>query len=181
MAKGIANSLLKICSLHDISYGSPTTKKIGSGFAINSGIVAVGTLWNVSKERLQTFDIKQPVFFIDLNYPVVLNLLENQKVIYNEFGKFPPVQRDLAIIVDKSIAFGNIESAIKKLNLSRLHEVRLFDVFESDKFGERKKSLAINFTFIDEEKTLTDKEIDGMMEKIMQAVEKEFGAEIRKQ
>jgi len=181
MAKGIANSLLKICGLHDISYGSPTTKKIGSGFAINSGIVAVGTLWNVSKERLQTFDIKQPVFFIDLNYPVVLNLLENQKVIYNEFGKFPPVQRDLALIVDQSIAFGNIESAIKKLNVSRLHEIRLFDVFESDKFGERKKSLAINFTFVDEEKTLTDKEIDGMMEKIMQAVEKEFGAEIRKQ
>ena len=112
---------------------------------------------------------------------VVLNLLENQKVVYHEFGRFPSVQRDLAIIVDKSIAYGNIENVIKRLNISRLHEIRLFDVFKSDKLGERKKSLAINFTFIDEEKTLTDKEIDAMMEKIMQTVESEFGAEIRKQ
>jgi phenylalanyl-tRNA synthetase beta chain len=181
MAKGIATSLLNICGLQNIKYSSPTTEKNGSRFAINSGSYTVGALWSISKERLQTFDIKQPVFFIDLIYPVVIDLFENQKVIYKEFGKFPTVQRDLAVIVDKSIPFGNVESAIKKLSLSRLHEIRLFDVFESNKFGERKKSLAINFTFIDDEKTLTDKEIDDMMEKIMQTVEKEFGAEIRKQ
>lgn len=181
MAKGIATSLLDLCGLNDIFYDSPTAEKNGSRFAIKHGNFAVGTLWNISKERLQTFDIRQPVFFIDLNYPVILNLLENRKVVYSEFGRFPPVHRDLALVVDKSIGLGNIENAIKNLKLSRLHEMRLFDVFESDKLGERKKSLAINFTFIDEEKTLTDKEIDAMMEKIMQRVEKEFGAEIRKQ
>jgi len=84
------------------------------------------------------------------------------------------------MLLDKSITFGEIEKAIKKLNLYKLQEIKLFDVFESDKLGEGKKSLAVNFTFLDEEKTLTDKEIDGMMQKIMQACEKELNAAIRK-
>jgi phenylalanyl-tRNA synthetase beta chain len=64
--------------------------------------------------------------------------------------------------------------------LNKLQDVKLFDVFESEKLGAGKKSVAVNFTFLDEEKTLTDKEIDGWMQKIMQNLEKEIGAEIRK-
>ena len=76
--------------------------------------------------------------------------------------------------------FSDLENAIKKLNLPKLQEIRLFDVFESDKLGANKKSFAINFAFIDENKTLTDKEIDGMMQTIIRAIEKQLNGEIRK-
>ena len=107
-------------------------------------------------------------------------MLEKQKIVYSEVGKFPSVQRDLAVLANKALPFGDIEKAIKKLNISKLQEIRLFDIFESDKLGTGKKSLAINFTFADEEKTLTDKEIDEMMQKIIQTFEKDLLTEVRK-
>ena len=76
--------------------------------------------------------------------------------------------------------YGEIESQISRLRLNKLQQVRLFDVFESEKLGSGKKSMAINLIFLDEEKTLTDKEIDGWMSKIMTTLEKELQAEIRK-
>ena len=73
-----------------------------------------------------------------------------------------------------------MKDVVKKLNLKKLQSMQLFDVFESEKLGNDKKSLAVNFTFLDEEKTLTDSEIDGWMKKIMQGLENELQVEIRK-
>jgi phenylalanyl-tRNA synthetase beta chain len=73
-----------------------------------------------------------------------------------------------------------VEKTVNKLRLAKLQEVKLFDIFESEKLGAGKKSIAVSFTFLDEEKTLTDKEIDGWMETIRTALERELGAEIRK-
>jgi phenylalanyl-tRNA synthetase beta chain len=91
-----------------------------------------------------------------------------------------PVQRDLAMIVQQSLPFQQIEDTVKKLKLDKLSSIRLFDVFESEKLGADKKSLAVNFIFLDREKTLTDKEIDGMMNRIMLTLEQDLKAEIRK-
>jgi phenylalanyl-tRNA synthetase beta chain len=179
-AKGIVSALCKLCGLHGIQFEEPTTNYAGSQYNIKLKNIVLGSLSEVSHSRLNNFDIKQPVFFIDLNYAVLLELIAKQKITYKEVAKFPAVQRDIAMLLDKSITFAEIEKAIKKLNLYKLQEIKLFDVFESDKLGEGKKSLAVNFTFLDEEKTLTDKEIDGMMQKIMQACEKELNAAIRK-
>jgi phenylalanyl-tRNA synthetase beta chain len=84
------------------------------------------------------------------------------------------------MIVPKTLNYQSIRDLVGKLKLNKLQDLRLFDIFESEKLGAGKKSLAVNFTFLDEEKTLTDKEIDGWMQKIMQNLEKEIGAEIRK-
>jgi phenylalanyl-tRNA synthetase beta chain len=97
-----------------------------------------------------------------------------------ELPKQLPVHRDLAMVVNKSLRYGQVEESIRKIGLNKLQQVQLFDVFESDKLGVDKKSLAVSFTFLDEEKTLTDKEIDGMMNKIMVTLEKEIQADIRK-
>jgi phenylalanyl-tRNA synthetase beta chain len=94
--------------------------------------------------------------------------------------KFPAVQRDLALIVSSNVTYNQVESTVKKVNLAKLQQVELFDIFESEKLGENKKSMAVSFTFIDEAKTLTDKEIDGMMLRLIQTFEKDLGAEIRK-
>ena len=90
------------------------------------------------------------------------------------------MQRDLALVVNKATPFESIESTVKKLKLSKLKSIRLFDVFTSDKLGVDKKSMAVSFLFSDEEKTLTDNEVDGMMVKLINSFETELFAEIRK-
>jgi phenylalanyl-tRNA synthetase beta chain len=95
-------------------------------------------------------------------------------------SKFPAVQRDLAMIVPKQLQYEEVEKTVQKIKPDTLQEIKLFDIFESEKLGSGKKSMAINFTFSDEEKTLTDKEIDGWMNRIMITLEKDLQAEIRK-
>ena len=103
-----------------------------------------------------------------------------QKPTVKELPRFPAVQRDLAMIVAKDLAWEKVETTVEKIRLPKLQELRLFDVFESEKMGAGKKSIAVNFTFQDDEKTLTDKEIDGWMNTIMKTLEKDVQAEIRK-
>ena len=90
------------------------------------------------------------------------------------------MQRDLAMVVNRGITYESIEQTVKKVKLSKLKNMRLFDVFESEKLGKDKKSMAISFLFSDEEKTLTDKEVDVMVAKLIQGFENELAAEIRK-
>jgi phenylalanyl-tRNA synthetase beta chain len=137
-------------------------------------------LGRVSGKTTHKFDIKQPVFYADFNWDELVNLSLKKKISYREIPKFPAVERDLAIVVSKDLKYEAIKNQLDKLRLNKLQHIQLFDVFESEKLGAGKKSLAVNFTFLDEEKTLTDKEIDTWMNKIMTTLEKELGAEIRK-
>jgi phenylalanyl-tRNA synthetase beta chain len=176
-AKGIASAILTLIGLADAKIEKPEGSPI---IEITHSKNKVATIQQVSKKRLQQFDIKQNVFFIDISFEVLLKLFERNKITYKEISKYPAVTRDLALVVNSSTTYEAVESNVKKLKLSRLHDIRLFDVFESDKLGKDKKSLAVSFTFLDEEKTMTDKEIDGMVNKLIQSFEKELGAEIRK-
>ncbi|HEX7845317.1 MAG TPA: phenylalanine--tRNA ligase subunit beta, partial [Chitinophagaceae bacterium] len=134
----------------------------------------------VKRSVLNKFGIRQPVFFAGLNWQLLSKLASKQETAIKEISKFPAVQRDLAMIVSHQLAYEEVQSAVQKIKLNKLQTIQLFDIFESDKLGVGKKSLAVSFTFLDEEKTLTDKEIDGWMSKIMTTLEKEVGAEIRK-
>ena len=176
-AKGIAQSVLQLSGLADIAI----TQMEGSDkFAIMSAKTEIGTVHMVGKKTLAVFGIKQPVFFIDLQFESLLKTVKKQKLVYKEVPRFPAVERDLAIVVERSVTYEQVQAIIKKQKLNKLQNTRLFDVFESDKLGVEKKSMAVNFIFLDEEKTLTDKEIDGWMNKIMTTLEKELQAEIRK-
>ena len=106
--------------------------------------------------------------------------MENKKILYKEVSKYPTVYRDLALVLDNHVKYEQIQEVIKKANLPLLRQTRLFDVFENDKLGEGKKSMAINFAFLNEQKTLTDKEIDQMMSKLISGFESQLHAEIRK-
>ena len=139
-------------------------------------LVELGRVQNTLTTR---FDIKQPVFFADFYWDTTLKYAGKQ-VQFKEISKYPSVERDLALVVPKSMKYKEVEEQLSKLRLAKLQEVKLFDVFESEKLGTGKKSMAINFTFLDEEKTLTDKEIDSWMNRIMTTLEKELHAEIRK-
>ena len=99
---------------------------------------------------------------------------------FKEISKFPAVQRDLSFVIDKKVNFTEIEKMLSALSIKQLGSFRLFDIFESDKLGKDKQSLAMNFTFQDENKTLTDEEIDRWMGKITKSIENNLFAEIRK-
>ena len=90
------------------------------------------------------------------------------------------MQRDLSVIVDKSVSYQSLEESVRALKISKLKDYKLFDVFESEKLGANKKSMAISFTFSDKERTLTDEETDSMMKKIINSMEKNMSAEIRR-
>jgi len=179
-AKGIATALLQLCGLADIQIDEPTTIATGTQYTIKQRTTVLAHITDVSAKHLQLFDIKQPVYCIDIQYSALLQLLEKKKIVYAEVAKFPPVERDLAFVVNKATTYADVEKSVKKANVGRLQSVKLFDVFESEKLGAGKKSMAVNFTFLDEEKTLTDKETDGMMQKIVTALEKDVQAEVRK-
>ncbi len=109
-----------------------------------------------------------------------MDLVKNNNLSFSEIIKFPQVNRDLSLIVDKTISYQSVENSIISLSLSKLTGIKLFDVFESEKLAKGKKSFAITFTFLDKEKTLTDIEVDSMMKRIINILEKEINAEIRK-
>lgn len=179
-AKTILSKLMSVCGINDIVFSNSETNYQGEVFAFSQKKTLLGNLVIVDKNRLATFDIKQAVFFISIDFKAMYKIISSSKTSYNEVPKFPAVQRDLALVIDKEKQFAEVEHALKALRLDKLSGYRLFDIFESDKLGVGKKSFAINFTFLNPEKTLTDEEVDGMMKKIITTMEKDLQAEIRK-
>jgi phenylalanyl-tRNA synthetase beta chain len=133
----------------------------------------------VRKSILKTFGIKQEVFYADLNWDLIMEMLKDQKTKYKEVSKFPTVRRDLALLLDQQIAFAELESIALRSDKNLLKEVNLFDVYEGDKLPEGKKSYALSFIFRDEEKTLTDKVVDKAILKIFKSLEHQLKVELR--
>ena len=182
MAKGILQALATITGLPPISWSLDDSAKDTASISVAAtvGGIKIATLQEVSPKKRQQFDIKQSVVFVDIDIAALVTAAEKQKIVYTEVSKFPAVQRDLALVLDRSVTYAAIELAVATVKLPKLKGIRLFDVFESDKLGVNKKSMALSFTFVDEEKTLTDTETDSMVSKLISAFEKELGAEIRK-
>lgn len=174
--KGLVTALLQWCGLSNISFEEETDATV----SIFANKQKLGTLQHVTGAKLNQFDLKQSVYFIDLPFDTLLSAIQKIKVMYKEVNKFPVVQRDLALVVNKQIRYEQIEKAVQALKISKLKQMNLFDVFESEKLGADKKSMAVNFVFSDDSKTLTDAEIDSMMNKLIKGFEKEMNAEIRK-
>ncbi len=174
--KGLAAALCELLGLKKINFNP-----IGNGqFEVIAGKTVLGTIEQVGAKKLGQFDIKQSVVYLQFDLATLLHVHEAVVVKYQEVSKFPSVERDLALVIDQSIAYHAIEQAIKTVQLDALKETRVFDIFESDKLGLNKKSVAINFVFNAGSATLTDTEIDGMMKKLIAAFEKNIQAAIRK-
>jgi len=179
-AKAICEKITNLLGLSITSYALEQNDKLDSCVQVKVKSEIVATIGAVNKKTLAMFDIKQPVFYVDIDWDKMITLAKTLKISYAEISKFPAVQRDLSIVVDKSLKYEQVEKATYGAKVNKLTAMNLFDVFESEKLGAGKKSMAVSFTFLDEEKTMTDKDIDGMMNKIIAAYEKELHAEIRK-
>ena len=177
--KGICEQMLAACGLKNIitTVLEDENYDFGINFSINN--LTIGKLGNVSHTILKQFGIKEPVLFADFIWDEIILMQQKENFIYQEISKFPAVQRDLAIIVDKQVIYSDIENTIKQNNISTLKNIKLFDIFESEKIGVGKKSMAVNFTFSDETKTLADTDTDSMMKKIISSLEKQLNATIR--
>ncbi len=126
------------------------------------------------------FDVKNTVYFADFHFENMVKALSNIKIQYSELSRFPTVRRDLALVLDQAVSFGEIRQLANKTVKKALKDVNLFDVFEDEsKIGQGKKSYAVSFVFEDFEKTLQDKEIDQWMQQLQTAFQSKLGAVIR--
>lgn len=178
--KGAVEAILKSLGVNTSSVEALAFPKLDNHILYKLNGQVIASAGEVKKNVLDKFGIKQPVFFASINWAVVAELATKQNNAIKELPKYPSVQRDLAMIVSKDLAWEQVQQTVQKINLNKLKDIKLFDIFESEKLGATKKSVAVNFTFLDDEKTLTDKEIDGWMNKIMTSLETDLQAEIRK-
>ena len=178
--KGTTERIFQLLGLEADEYQPSANPKLETGLLAKVKGEDVMEAGIVNKKILDIFGIKQETLFAVLNWQLLGNFAEKNKIEYSELSKFPAVQRDLAIVVPKKIRYEDVKNSITKTGLVTLREIKLFDIFESEKLGADKKSMAISLTFLDEEKTLTDKEIDNWMSRIINSVETEINAEIRK-
>lgn len=152
---------------------------VQEGFRWFLGETFLGTIGVVKGKVLKNFGIKQEVLFADICWNVVLESIKNQKIVYQEISKFPKVRRDLALLLDENISFGDIYKIAFETEKSILKNVSLFDVYQGDKLPEGKKSYAVSFTLQDINKTLTDKQIDKSMQNLLQKFGEKLGATLR--
>lgn len=149
------------------------------GMRIMKGTKEIGKLGKVKTALIKDFGIKQEVFYADLSVALLFKSA-NPKFVVQEVPRFPEVRRDLSLVLDKQVTFDEIRALVVNTEKKLIREIIAFDVYEGDKIPQGKKAYALGFTLLDENKTLTDEEIDKVMTRLMSAFEGKMGAVIRK-
>ena len=139
-------------------------------------LVELGIL---TKKLQKQFGIDNTVFYAEMNWTQLMKITKKNEVLFSEVPKFPAVSRDLALLVDNAVEFAQIEQVARQTEKKLLKKVELFDVYEGDKLPTGKKSYAVNFNLQDEEKTMGDKQIEAIMNKLIANIKKQLGAELR--
>lgn len=178
--KAAVDAILKKLNISNLQSDEIQNPAFAYGVQYRRGPKVLVEFGAVSNQSLKTADLaKSAVFYADFNWDMILMLVKNNKISYKEVSKFPAVRRDLSMLLDKNVKFEDLKRIALKTEKSLLKEVNVFDVYEGDKLPENKKSYALSFILQDEEKTLTDQQIDAIMQKLIGNFGKETGAEIR--
>ncbi len=139
----------------------------------------IAVLGNVSRKLRKAFDIEQEVYYADIQWKELLRAVRNQKISYSELSKFPAVKRDLALLLDASVPFAEVEKVAYESERKLLKEVWLFDVYEGKNLEPGKKSYAVSFLLQDENQTLNEKQIDKIMTKLITNLQTRLNAQLR--
>ena len=158
-------------SENDIFSSGLTIENRGGKILVEMGII--------TKKLQKQFGLDNPVYYAEMNWTALMKVIKKNEVLYTEISKFPAVSRDLALLVDNSVEFAQIEQIARQTEKKFLKKVELFDVYEGDKLPAGKKSYAVNFILQDEEKTMGDKQIDAIMQKLIANIKKQLNAELR--
>ena len=145
----------------------------------NRGGKLLGVLGVVDEAVARKFDVDQPVYFAQFNWNLLCKLSSKKEVKYTDLPKTLPLRRDLALLVDKSVTYAQIEHVVEQSERKLLKSMTLFDVYEGKNLEPGKKSYAISMVLQDDQKTLNDHQIEAVMKKIVANLEKQLGAQLR--
>tara|TARA_R110002020_G_scaffold287791_2_gene503323 strand:- start:65162 stop:67588 length:2427 start_codon:yes stop_codon:yes gene_type:complete len=177
--KAIVENLLNRLGLTHLISQPASSDILSEGISLLLANKAMVSLGVVKKSILKEFDIKEEVLYADFDWDHILEAIVNSKIIYKEIPKYPEVTRDYALLVDEQVSFKQIYDIALQTERKFLTNVNLFDVYNGENLPEGKKSYAVSYTLQDENGTLTDKQIDKIMNKLLQRYESELGAELR--
>jgi len=179
--KAVVDGLAQRLNIVDYTTEEVTDAEFAYGLQYNyKGGKTLVKFGAVAQPALKKLDISAPVFYAVFDFDLILSAVRKNKITYQEISKFPAVRRDLSLLIDKQVTFAQLKQIAQKTERKLLNDVNVFDVYQGDKLPAGKKSYALSFILQDEEKTLTDKAIDTIMQKLMYNLEKEAGAEVRK-
>ena len=176
--KGYINSILSRLGISNLNTKPISNDVFAEGIAFVNGNNVLVEFGTVKKSILKHFDIKQEVFYADFDWNAVLKSISN-KIKFVEIPKYPEVRRDLALLLDESVAFEEIYNIARQTEKSLLKEITLFDVYVGKNLPEGKKSYAVSFTIQDDSKTLTDTQIEKIMSKLQNNLIIQLGAQLR--
>lgn len=177
--KGIVFGLLERLGLSAPEEDSASHANYSEALKLSVGEKELGILGKIDQKILKKTDIGQEVYFAELNWLPIVESVGMHELKCKEISKFPAVKRDLALLIDKQVTYKNLLESVQALNLNSLRSIRLFDVYEGNKLPEGKKSYALSFVLQNNEKTMSDSEIDEIMNKLIRNFEKRFQAELR--
>jgi len=177
--KSVVDGLLERLNIRDFTVDDSTCSKLMCGLQYMRGNKRLVKFGQVNARALKKADVDQPVFHADFNFDLLLQLVRKNVIVNQEISKFPSVRRDLSMLVDKAVTFNQLKQIAQKTERKLIKEINVFDVYEGDKLPAGKKSYALSFIIQDDEKTLNDKAIDGIMQKLIYNLGKEAGAAVR--
>ena len=178
--KGTVESILKRLGLQEVKTEPISDSSIFSeGLRCTKNGKTICSYGMVNKSMTKKMEVKADVLYADFDWGTIMNFLNEGEIIYREIPKFPEVTRDFALLLDEGVSFQNVYDIAWQTEKKLLKNVNLFDVYVGEKLPEGKKSYAVSYTLQDENKTLTDKQIDKIMKKLQANYESKLGATLR--
>lgn len=177
--KAMVENILKRLGISGLDEKPGDNTTLSESLDLFLGEKLVAGLGLVGREALRALDIKQEVLYAEIQWDTVIELASSNKILFADIPKYPAVKRDFALLLDEAVSFRSLYDIAMKTERKLLKEISLFDVFTGSNLPQGKKSYAVSFTLQDENKTLTDKQIDKIMKKLQNKFETELGAELR--
>ena len=177
--KGVVETILTRLGLSGFNAKPVKDQNFAEGIQLTLGKNQLVQFGTVTKKLLKHFDIDQEVLFADFNWDTVVSLAKHNDISFKPIAKYPAVRRDFALLLDENVEFETVYNLAKSTEKQLLKGINLFDVYQGKNLPEGKKSYALSFTLQDENKTLTDKQIDKIMSKLQYRFENELGASLR--
>ena len=178
--KSVVDTVLDRLGIMDVNAGPDTSQMFSEGVTYKNNAGASLVSFGIVKKFItKHFDIKQQLFYADFKWDVVLASLNTKGIIFQEISKYPEVKRDFALLLDNAVTFKEVYDLGFKTERKLLKQINLFDVYQGTNLPEGKKSYAVSFTLKDTNGTLTDAQIDTIMNKLQKNYEKELKAVLR--
>lgn len=177
--KGLVTNAIESLGFNNLHWEADSHPHYEDGLALYARKTKLGVFGSVSADLLQSFGIDQAVYYADLDWDTIVRQAYSRPLVYEEIAKFPSARRDFALLLDREVSFEQITTIAHKTENKILQNIDLFDVYEGKNLPEGKKSYGVSFIFQDAHKTLTDSQVDKVMQRLQKNFEAQLGAQLR--